>query len=129
METTNDINENKKPVSKRTGGILAEIISGRIFINKNIQKHVGYFIFVFFLAALYIGYRYKVESTALENKKLDSEIKELHTEYIYKLTELMKKGTKSEVLKKIKEMNQDTIQTRKITIKESQNPFTRIKTD
>ena len=120
MDEKNNINDNKNSVSNRTN-ILKQIITGRIFISAGIQKYLGYIIFMFFLAAFYIGYRYKVESTALENKKLDNEIKRLHTEYIYKLTELMRKGNRSKVL--------EQIQKRSLTIKEPQNPFTRIKTD
>lgn len=120
METKSNTDENKSPETKKAG-ILAQIITGRIFVNSNIQKHLGYIVFVFFLAVVYIGYRYKVQDTALENKKLDTEIKALHTEYINRLTELMNMSKRSEVLMQIQKRN--------ITLKESQSPFTRIKID
>jgi ABC-type transport system involved in cytochrome bd biosynthesis fused ATPase/permease subunit len=120
MEENNNINENKKSAPKKTG-ILTQFITGRIFLNTSIQKHVGYIIFLFFLAVIYIGYRYKFENTTIENKQLDNEIKQLNTEYIHKLTELMNKGKKSEVLRQIQKRN--------LTIKEPQNPFILIKTD
>ena len=120
METKNNINENNKSVSNKTN-IWALIFKGEIFLNTNIHKHLGYIIFVFFLAAIYIGYRYKVVNTAIESKKLDHEIKQLHAEHVRKSAELMEKGIKLEILKQIQKRN--------LTLKESKSPFILIKID
>ncbi|MDR3227072.1 MAG: hypothetical protein LBT56_05315 [Prevotellaceae bacterium] len=119
MEEKNNIQENKNSGISTTK-IFRQIITGRMFVSASIQKHLGYILLLFFLAVFYIGYRYKVESTARENKEIDNEIKLLHPEYIYKSKELMIMGRKSEVLKQIQKRN--------LTIKESKNPFIRIKT-
>ena len=120
MEERNNINENKTPVSNKDN-LLKQIITGRIFVNTSIQKHLGYIIFVFCLAVVYIGYRYRVENTALENRTLDNDIKRLHTEYVYQSKHLMNLGKKSKILEQIRKKN--------LTLKEPQNPFTRIKID
>ena len=120
MEEKNNINDDKKK-GQNKASILKQIMTGRIFVNTSIQKHRGYIVFLFFLAIVYIGYRYKVENTALENRELDNDIKKLRTDYIQKATRLMKMGKKSKVLEQIRERN--------LTIKESQNPFIRIKVD
>ncbi|MDR2651771.1 MAG: hypothetical protein LBC68_05600 [Prevotellaceae bacterium] len=118
MEEKDKIQENKSNGSN-TMKILKDIISGKIFVSSNIQKHLGYIFFIFFLAVFYIGYCYTVENTIRENKRLDKEIKLLRTEYIYQSSELMRIGKKSEILKQIQERN--------LTLKEPKNPFIRIK--
>ncbi|MDR0419854.1 MAG: hypothetical protein LBH30_00135 [Prevotellaceae bacterium] len=100
--------------------ILKDIMSGKIFVSGNIQKHLGYVVFLFFIAVFYIGYCYKVEDTALENKKLSKEIIFLRTEYINQLTKLSNEKKKSEIMKKIQDKN--------LTLKESKKPFMRVKT-
>ncbi|MDR1553948.1 MAG: hypothetical protein LBS69_10895 [Prevotellaceae bacterium] len=117
-EKNNDIQENKNDSLVRSN-VLKDIISGKIFVSSNIQKHLGYIFFIFFLAVFYIGYCYTVENTIRENKKLDKEIKLLRTEYIYQSSELMRTGKKSEIIKQIQERN--------LTLKEPKNPFIRIK--
>ncbi|MDR1348772.1 MAG: hypothetical protein LBJ63_10210 [Prevotellaceae bacterium] len=117
MEETNNIQENRNTDSTN---ILKDIISGKIFINKNIQKHLKYIFFLFFIAVFYIGYCYKVETTAIENKKLDRELMLLRVEYVNQLNKLSNAKKKSEVIKKL--------QDRHSTLKESKTPFKRIKT-
>jgi hypothetical protein len=118
MEEEIEKQENKNVASESTN-VVRQIMSGRIFVITGIQKHLGYIFFVFFLAVVYIGYCYSVENTATENKKLDEELKLLRTEYVYKSTNLMMMGKKSEVLKQIEKRN--------LTLKEPRNPFTRVK--
>jgi hypothetical protein len=118
VEEKNDINKSK---DTNKANILKQIITGRIFVSTRIQKHSGYIVFLFLLAILYIGYRYKVDSTALASKELDKQIQWLRTDYIRKLTTLMQKGTKLETLKQIREKS--------LTLKEPQNPFIQIKID
>jgi hypothetical protein len=120
MEEKNNINENKNSASNKDN-LLKQIITGRIFVNTSIQKHIGYIIFIFLLAVVYIGYRYKVESTALENRTLDNDIKRLHTEYVYQSKHLMNLGKKSKIFEQIRKKN--------LTVKEPQNPFILIKTN
>ncbi|MDR0755046.1 MAG: hypothetical protein LBF04_06625 [Prevotellaceae bacterium] len=118
MEETDNMQKNKNSESDASK-ILKDIISGKIFVSANIQKHLRYIFFVFFIAVFYIGYRYAVENTVRENKKLDDEIKLLRTEYIYQSSQLMEEGRKSNIIKKLKNKN--------LTLKEPENPFRRIK--
>jgi hypothetical protein len=118
MTENNNIQNNGNSKSN-TFKMLKDIISGKIFVSQNIQKQLRYIFFVFFIAVFYIGYRYTVENTVRENKKLDDEIKLLRTEYIYQLAQLMEEGRKSNIIKKLKEKN--------LTLKEPKNPFIQIK--
>ncbi|MDR2065747.1 MAG: hypothetical protein LBP85_08595 [Prevotellaceae bacterium] len=118
MEENNSM-QNSNSSKSDTSKMLKDIISGKIFVSANIQKYSRYIFFVFFLAAFYIGYRYTVENTVRENKKLDDEIKLLRTEYIYQSSQLMSEGRKSNIIKKIEDKN--------LTLKESKIPFRRIK--
>ena len=94
------------------------MLTGRIIISEFIQKQVKYLFLLFFLAVGYIGYRYKIENTVRENKKLAEEIKTLHAEYITKSIELVRVSKRSEIGEQIKN--------RKITVKEQQIPPKRI---
>ncbi|MDR1983800.1 MAG: hypothetical protein LBQ28_03115 [Prevotellaceae bacterium] len=118
MEGKNNIQKNQKSGSN-TAGILKLVMTGKIFVSTGIQKHLGYIFFIFFLAVFYIGYLYKVESIVQESKRLNDEIKSLRTHYIHVSTELMRKSKKSEIIKQI--------QDRKLTLKEAEKPFVRVK--
>jgi hypothetical protein len=118
MEEKNNIQENKSTGSNASK-ILKDIMSGKIFVSENIQKHLKYIFFLFFIAVFYIGYCYKVETTTIENKKLDNELMLLRTEYVKQLNNLSNVKKKSEIIKRLQDKN--------LTLKESQKPFKRIK--
>ncbi|MDR2292758.1 MAG: hypothetical protein LBE11_04705 [Prevotellaceae bacterium] len=119
MKENDSIQKNKNGESD-ISKILKDIMSGKIFVSTNIQKHLRYIFFVFFLAVFYIGYRYTVENTVRESKKLDDDIKLLRTEYIYQSSQLMEEGRKSNIIKKLQNKN--------LTLKEPEKPFRRINT-
>lgn len=119
METNeNNFEEREKKTSASFKSMLKDLISGRFIVGKNIQKHIGYLFFVFILAMFYIGYRYKVESTAIENKKIEQEIKAMQAEFLTKKIDLMRLSKHSEILKQV--------QKRSLSIKEPKNPPQRI---
>ncbi|MDR2127290.1 MAG: hypothetical protein LBP63_10750 [Prevotellaceae bacterium] len=118
MEEKNNTEANQNNGSK-AAKILKDIMSGKIFVSANIQKHLGYIFFLFFLALFYIAYRYTVDNTFRENNKLDVELKLLRTEYVYQLSNLTKESRKSKIEQKLKDKNS--------TLKETSKPFIRIK--
>lgn len=67
------------------------------------MKHVPYIILLVFLAILYITNRYKNEKIAIEEQKLQEELKNLRSESITTAAELMRISRQSEVVNLVKE--------------------------
>ncbi len=93
--------ENKaKDTSKATSGVfklLSDIVTGNIFTRESVIKTVPYFLFLSFLAIVYISNGYYAEDTVRALNNVNNELKELSSEYISTKSELMFRSKQSEV--------------------------------
>ena len=98
QEVIKKANSNKK-IKKRSGLVhsLNLIFSGTFLGNDSILKHVPFVLFLTALGIFYIANGYWADEKLIQVNKLDSQIKELRTEYIATKSELMFTSKQSEV--------------------------------
>jgi hypothetical protein len=93
--------ENKaKDTNKATSGVfklLGDIVTGNILTRESVVKTVPYFLFLSFLAIVYISNGYYAEDTVRALNNVNNELKELSSEYISTKSELMFRSKQSEV--------------------------------
>lgn len=93
--------ENKaKDTNKAKSGVfklLSDIVTGNILTRESVVKSVPYFLFLSFLAIVYISNGYYAEDTVRALNNVNNELKELSSEYISTKSELMFRSKQSEV--------------------------------
>jgi hypothetical protein len=72
-------------------------VSGRILISENTLKHMPFFFFLAFLGMLYIANGYYAQGKDRELDILNTQIKELNTQYQIAKAKLMYLSKESEV--------------------------------
>ncbi|MBN2743282.1 hypothetical protein LX69_02897 [Breznakibacter xylanolyticus] len=82
---------------------LRDFLTGEIFTRPIFSKHVGYLLFIIFLAFCYIANHYKVEELVTRLAVVNKELKELRSEAITTSSQLMNISKQSEVLRRIRE--------------------------
>lgn len=90
----------KEKNSKPATGVLKllnDIITGNILTRESVIKSVPYFLFLSFLAIVYISNGYYAEDTVRALNNINNELKELSSEYISTKSELMFRSKQSEV--------------------------------
>ena len=89
-----------KPARK---GVLAKgissVFSGTFLSNQKTLRHLPFVLFLATIALLYIANGYYADDKVREVNKLNNQLKELRTEYIYTKSELMFASKQSEVAK------------------------------
>lgn len=80
---------------------IKTIFDGSILASETTSKHVPFFIYLAILGILYIGNRYSAESMLRNTKKLQDEIKELNSESISTVSDLMNYSKQSTVIQEI----------------------------
>ncbi len=90
---------------------LINIISGNIFTKEEVVKHLPYFLFLAFIALLYISNGYYAEDTVRQLNKSGNELKELRSEFITTKSDLMYISKQSAVA--------DMLQKKNLGVKES----------
>ena len=78
---------------------LSAVFSGTFLTNPKAIKHLPYFLFLAFLAILYIANGYYADGKIREVNKTTNQLKELRSEYISTKSELMFASKQSEVAK------------------------------
>jgi hypothetical protein len=94
------IDKNSKETKKQSSGVfklLNDIITGNILTRESVIKTLPYFLFLSFLAILYISNGYYAEDTVRALNNISNELKELRSEYISTKSELMFRSKQSEV--------------------------------
>ncbi len=89
-----------KDPNKATSGVfklLGDIVTGNILTRESVVKTVPYFLFLSFLAIVYISNGYYAEDTVRALNNVNNELKELSSEYISTKSELMFRSKQSEV--------------------------------
>lgn len=89
-----------KEVNKTTSGVfklLGDIVTGNILIRESAVKSIPFFLFLSFLAIVYISNGYYAEDTVRALNNVNNELKELRSEYISTKSELMFRSKQSEV--------------------------------
>lgn len=89
-----------KDTNKPTSGVfklLGDIVTGNILTRESVVKTVPYFLFLSFLAIVYISNGYYAEDTVRALNNVNNELKELSSEYISTKSELMFRSKQSEV--------------------------------
>lgn len=89
-----------KDTNKATSGVfklLGDIVTGNILTRESVVKTVPYFLFLSFLAIVYISNGYYAEDTVRALNNVNNELKELSSEYISTKSELMFRSKQSEV--------------------------------
>ncbi|MFN7012790.1 MAG: FtsL-like putative cell division protein [Bacteroidia bacterium] len=93
--------ENKaKDTNQAISGVfklLSDIVTGNILTRESVVKTVPYFLFLSFLAIIYISNGYYAEDTVRALNNVNNELKELSSEYISTKSELMFRSKQSEV--------------------------------
>lgn len=88
------------PVAKggnKVGRAVSSVVSGRFLISDQTLKHFPFLFFLAFLGLLYIANGYYAQSKDRELDSLNTEIKELNTQYQIAKAKLMYLSKESEV--------------------------------
>jgi len=99
MPETKDTNKKQA----KTSSFMKELLSGTMVSEKIILKNLGYVMLLTFLAAVYIGNRFRVEKITRELTKLQREVKDLRAESLSTSADLMAISKQSEVFRLVKE--------------------------
>jgi len=94
------------PVKKKKKGNVVlkgiqSVLDGTILTRDNVVKSLPFFLYITFLAILYIGNSYYAEKKIIEIEKMKKELKELRSENISTKSKLMFYSKQSEVMKRI----------------------------
>jgi hypothetical protein len=89
-----------EPVAKgsnKVGKAVSSVVSGRFLISDQSLKHMPFFFFLAFLGLLYIANGYFAQSKDRELDTLNTQIKDLNTQYQIAKAKLMYLSKESEV--------------------------------
>jgi hypothetical protein len=108
-ETVSEEHAETKTASRKTStrpakkGVLAKVLggifSGTFLANEKNFKHVPFILFLTVMAISYIAYGYYADNTIREVNKINNQLKELRSQFIYTKSELMFASKQSEVAK------------------------------
>ncbi len=80
-----------------------EFLNGEIFTRSFVTNQLPFVLYITFLAFLYIGHQYKIESLLSRLTEVNKELRELKSEAITTSSELMFISKQSQVYKRVKE--------------------------
>ncbi len=93
----------EKNTKKKKRNIIADLVNGNILTRETVIDHLPYFLFLAFIALIYISNGFLAEENVRNLNSVNSEIKELRSEYITIKSELMYRSKQSEVVKIIRD--------------------------
>ncbi len=99
-----DIRGVKEPKPGKGANALRSVLDGSFLGDDSFLNRFPYFLFLGFLAIVYIANTFHAESVLRERKKLELEIRELHPEAISISSQLMHMSNQTEVAKLCREM-------------------------
>ncbi len=83
---------------------LSSVLDGSILTSEWVVKKVPFLLFLFVLALVYIGNNYVAQSKVKKIDSISKELKDLHDEHISTKSDLMYFTKRSEVAKRLREM-------------------------
>lgn len=98
-----DEKEVKSEKSGKRKASIRDIIDGSIITHSGVSNQLPFFLFIVFIAAMYIGNRYHAEKVYRDLVRIDAEVKDLRAESITTASELMFISKQSEVVRLVKE--------------------------
>jgi len=90
-------------IFRRFGRNVLNIVNGNVFTREAVVRSMPFLLFLALLALIYISNGFLTEGGVREINKLNSEIKELRSEYITTKSDLMHHSKQSELVELIKE--------------------------
>lgn len=84
---------------------MNEIFGGQILLHSGISQNPGFVVFLFVLVVLYININFGIERSLLTERRNQRELKHLKSDYISKLAKLQYNSKRTEIEKKLKELN------------------------
>lgn len=102
MTKNKEENSALKGIKKHTS-LVADLLNGNILTRDSFLDHLPYLLFLAFLSLVYISNGFLAEQNIRNLNKINTEIKELRSEYITIKSELMYKSKQSELAKIISE--------------------------
>ena len=99
---TDDFIPGSEDIQDLKGFSVKDLLNGHVFAREGISRYWPYVGFLVFLAILYIGNRYHVESLLDRQAQLLKELKELKYEAITTSSELMNMSKQSEVVTRVR---------------------------
>ena len=104
-KTTAKVQKVQKPRKK---GVLAKglssVFSGSFLTNEKTIQHLPYLLFMALVAIFYIANGYYADDKIREENRVSNQLKELRSEYISIISELMFESKQSEVAKAVESM-------------------------
>lgn len=100
-------NEKEANVSSKFFSNLKEYFDNQKFNRETVIEQLPFFLFLAFLAIVYIGNQYHAEKLVNEVNQLKKERDEKRSEYISSASDLMRITRQSEVMELLKEKNLD----------------------
>ena len=81
---------------------IMNVFDGSVLVSDTASKHVPFILYLAFLAIIYIGNRFSSESLLRKTKALQDEIKELNSESVSTVSELMNNSKQSTVIQELR---------------------------
>jgi len=81
---------------------FVSVFSGSFLSKENVIRQLPFILFLTLIALVYIANGYYAEKTVRSISRINSELKELKTEYIFVKSELMQLSNQSEIAKAVK---------------------------
>jgi hypothetical protein len=88
---------------RKSLNLFVDLLNGNILTKDKVLEHLPYFLFMALIALVYISNGFMAEENVRELNRVNSELKELRSEYITIKSELMYKSKQSELAKIIRE--------------------------
>jgi len=120
MKKPADKTSSETAIAKQVLGILG----GSFLTRDSVLNNIPFILFLFAIGILYIGNSHFAESSVITANRLNSELKELRSDFISSRSELMFVSKQSEVAKAVASMGiyESVVPPKKIIITEEENP-------
>lgn len=103
-KTDPSTNEGKKSgAAKKVSRPLAMLLSGSLLAREEVVKHLPFLFFLVFLGLIYIANGYMAEDAVRKINNINTDLKELRSEYITRKSDLMYTTKQSELIQIIKQ--------------------------
>lgn len=111
----------EKAIKKPKTGLfkaISDTVKGKVLTGVFDEERAPFFFFLMFMTMVYIANGYYAEDTVRKINKMENELKELRSEYIYTKSDLMFKSKQSEVAKSVADLGikESTVPPKKIVV-------------
>lgn len=97
---------------------ISDTVKGKVLTGVFDEERAPFFFFLMFMTMVYIANGYYAEDTVRKINKMENELKELRSEYIYTKSDLMFRSKQSEVAKSVADLGikESTVPPKKIVV-------------